>query len=71
MLSMCVFLPIVILACPNYDLVGLQPQSVANPFLGSVHPPRSIFSPPTPKYAFQRQTNKVQTMGTVFSFIPV
>ena len=41
---MC-FWPPVNIACPNYEVVGLQPQTVDNPNLGSSYP-HLFFKPP-------------------------
>ena len=43
------FWPPVSIPCPNYELVGFQPQAVDIPDLGSVHPPSTFSIPPTLK----------------------
>ena len=48
--TVCVFFwPLVSIPFPNYEVVGLQPQSVDIPALVSVHPPSKFSTPPTSK----------------------
>ena len=50
----CVCLwPPVTTPCPNYEVVGFQPQAVDIPDLGSVHPPQYIFNTHYIEYACQ------------------
>ena len=47
--SVCVsWLPVSV-SCLNYVVVGLQPQAVGTPDLGSVHAPTAFLIPPTSK----------------------
>ena len=45
-MCVCEFWPPVRVTCPNYEVVGFQPQEVDTPDLGYVHTPSAFSIPP-------------------------
>ena len=63
----CGFWPPVSLACPNYEVVGLQHQSVANTEPRLYTPPQMHFQdPPLQSIHVRYDKNEGHTMGTFF-----
>ena len=67
---LCVFWPPFSLACPNYEVVGFQPQAAANHFLDSVHPLSYIFNPPNAEVCIKKTNKRRTDNGYSFFFHP-